>query len=386
MKLLPPFLALTLFCAPALPCTGFLVVGGGKVLFGNNEDYLDPDTRVWFVPAVDGRRGVMYLGFGNGFPQGGLNDAGLAFDGFATSPKELVERRDNPAFPGNPVAEAMETCTTVQEVVEFLRGVDLAPLLTTGMLLFADATGDSVIIEGDAFLRKEGDHQVLTNFYQSAHDDDLAQCRRYSAAMGVLGARKETSLEVCEQALAAAAVRGRQIATLYSNVFDLKARTARLYLFQDFANPVVLDLEEVLAKGARTLRLPDLFPKNVRFEAWVAYRNMSVEERIDSRRGPDPDADELEACEGDYAFELNGRRYELALWREDATLVAKCPVFSTERNEIVLHSETRDRFFMIDDSGEVEVAFDRDDQGQVRGFRLNLGGTALEATRLETER
>ena len=34
--------------------------------------------------------------------------------------------------------------------------------LTNAMLMFADKHGDSVIIEGDEFLRIEGDHQVVT--------------------------------------------------------------------------------------------------------------------------------------------------------------------------------------------------------------------------------
>ena len=156
----------------------------------------------------------MYVGFDNGFAQGGMNDAGLAYDGFATRSKPLVERGDNPAFPGNPITEAMETCTTVAEVEEFLRGVDLSPLLTQGMLLFADANGDSVIVEGDAFLHKRGRVQVSTNFYQSEHEDDRAQCPRYAAALGILEAGEETSLEVCTRALAASAQRGRRIATL----------------------------------------------------------------------------------------------------------------------------------------------------------------------------
>jgi hypothetical protein len=271
MKLLGALLAVSLTCASALPCTGFLVVGDGRVLFGNNEDFWNPETRVWFVPATGARHGVMYLGFDNGFPQGGMNDAGLAFDGFATSPTPLTQQEGKRAFPGNPISEAMETCATVDEVVTFLEGVDLTPLLTRAMLFFADANGDSVIVEGDTFLRKQGDFQAITNFYQSAQDDDLAQCPRYAAAVRILEAREETSLDVCTQALSASAQRGRRVASLYSNVFDLEARTAHLYLLYDFEHPVVLDLDEELAKGARTLRLPDLFPPSPAYEQYSAY-------------------------------------------------------------------------------------------------------------------
>jgi hypothetical protein len=51
MKLLHALLALALLASPAVPCSAFLVVGQGSVLFGNNEDYWNPETRVWCVPA-----------------------------------------------------------------------------------------------------------------------------------------------------------------------------------------------------------------------------------------------------------------------------------------------------------------------------------------------
>ena len=44
---------------------------------------------------------------------------------------------------------------TVEEAIAFLEDVDLRPLLSRAMLFFADASGDSVIIEGDKFLRNE---------------------------------------------------------------------------------------------------------------------------------------------------------------------------------------------------------------------------------------
>ena len=272
MKPLRAALALSLLTAPTLPCTGFLLVGDGRVLFGNNEDYRDPETRVWFVPARDGRHGVMYLGFANGFPQGGMNDAGLAFDGFATAEHPLTGQEGKLAMWGNPIVRAMETCATVDEVVALLEGIDLRPLLTRAMLFFADASGDSVIVEGDTFLRKQGPFQLVTNFYQSDFDDDLAQCPRFAAATEVLESRAPASVELCTRALSASAQRGQEVATLYSNVFDLEARTAHLYLFHDFEHAVVLDLAEELAKGARTLRLCELFPRSDAWEAYVERR------------------------------------------------------------------------------------------------------------------
>ncbi len=76
-------------------CTAFLASGEGGVLFGNNEDFWNPATRMWFVPGGEGRYGAVYFGFDNLSPQGGMNEAGLAFDGFATRPKPVTESLEN---------------------------------------------------------------------------------------------------------------------------------------------------------------------------------------------------------------------------------------------------------------------------------------------------
>jgi hypothetical protein len=381
MKLLGALLAVSLTCASALPCTGFLVVGNGRVLFGNNEDYWNPETRVWFVPEEGERHGVMYLGFDNGFPQGGMNAAGLAFDGFATSPKPMTRQKGKRSFRGNPISEAMETCATVEEVVAFLGEVDLSKQLTGAMLFFGDASGDSVIIEGDEFIRKEGEFQAITNFYQSEQDDDLAQCPRYAAAVRILEGREETSLEVCERALSASAQRGRKVASLYSNVFDLKSRTAHIYLLYDFEHAVVLDLAEELEKGARTLRLPDLFPPNAAFEEYAAYLEMSLEERIAARRGPALSAEELEPFEGDYVVQVEGRDFEITFRRKRDTLVATSPMFKQAGGKVVFHSTAADEFFMLNEIGELGAKFHRDQGAAVTGFTLQLGGSNSEAIR-----
>ena len=384
MKPIAAFLAALLLAVPAFPCSAFLVVGAGLVLFGNNEDFWNPETRVWFVPATEERRGVMYLGFDNGFPQGGMNDAGLAFDGFATGETPMTGQEGKRAFAGNPISEAMETCTTVEEVVAFLGGIDLRPLLTRAMLFFADANGDAVIVEGDTFLRKDGDFQLVTNFYQSAHEDDLAQCPRYAAAYRVLEGRADTTVDACTAALSAAAQRGKRVATLYSNVFDLKARTTRLYLFHDFENAVVLDLDEELAKGARTLRLPDLFPTNAAFDRYVEYQEMSLEERIAERRGPALPAETLEAFAGEYELDLRGTTYRLAIRREEDTLVATSDeLFPRADGELTLYSASPTEFFAVNLSGEVTVRFRSAASGEVTGFTLSASGVELEAVRVD---
>jgi hypothetical protein len=62
---------------PIYSCTIFMASKGGKTLVGNNEDFIDPESYVWFLPSENGKYGRVYFGFGIGLPQGGMNDQGL---------------------------------------------------------------------------------------------------------------------------------------------------------------------------------------------------------------------------------------------------------------------------------------------------------------------
>ncbi len=384
MAALRSVLAIALLCVPVQPCSAFLVRGDGRVLFCNNEDFWYAETRVWFEPPEKSRHGVLYVGYDNGFPQGGLNDAGLAFDGFATAPREMTRQSSHTRFPGNPISEAMRTCSSVAEVVAFLKTIDLRPVLTRGMLLFADASGDAVIVEGDDFVRiGDGDGQlVCTNFYQSAHEDDRAQCPRYSAVLDLLEARETTDLALCTRALAAGAQRGEQVATVYSNVFDLKTLEVRLYLFHDYDHPVVLDLREELAKGARVLELPALFERNEAFESFAERQRAAEKQRIEERKGPRLPDEVLDGYAGAYAITVDERTYRLTVRRNDDHLVAEGELLTGSGGARIFHSAAEADFFSVRGLSVLTVHFWRDDEGTVTGFRLSHGNSRFEAKRL----
>ena len=152
---------------PAFGCLVFCISDGKHVLAGNNEDYIDPDTRMWFVPGELGKHGRVYFGFANGFPQGGLNDAGLFFDGLALDSQTVVPSPEEPVHPGNLADLAMAECTRVEEVIALFEGHDRTSL-TRAQLIFGDRSGDGAIIEGNAVIRKEGAYLLATNFRQSS--------------------------------------------------------------------------------------------------------------------------------------------------------------------------------------------------------------------------
>jgi hypothetical protein len=73
--------ALLLVTSTAQPCTFFMSTLRGVTYFGNNEDFSDQRTNVWFIPPQDGKFGYMYFSYDNGWPQGGMNDRGCVSTG-----------------------------------------------------------------------------------------------------------------------------------------------------------------------------------------------------------------------------------------------------------------------------------------------------------------
>ena len=79
--------------SPVNACSFFMIHDGTQVLAGNNEDYWDSDTWVWYVPADKTKHGCVFLGYGNRSPQGGMNDQGLFFDYAATDLNPITDHK-----------------------------------------------------------------------------------------------------------------------------------------------------------------------------------------------------------------------------------------------------------------------------------------------------
>src|SRR5687767_6048469 len=125
----------------ALACTAFCAAGGGQVLVGNNEDWYNPRTKIRFIPAKPGSYGRVYVGFDDMAPQGGMNERGLWFDGFAAPPVGAGPSSELPHFSGQIVDSAMAECANVEEVIRLFSQYNRA-FLSEGILMFADASGD----------------------------------------------------------------------------------------------------------------------------------------------------------------------------------------------------------------------------------------------------
>ena len=379
------FLVFALFAAPALPCTAFLVSRDGQVLMGNNEDYWNPEVRIWFVTAKEGRFGRVYLGYDNLYPQGGMNEKGLAFDGFATASHPLHKQEGKQVFGGRLLDEVLATCATVEDVVEMLARYDLR-MLEHAMLMFSDKSGDAVIVEGDELLRKEGSFQVVTNFYQSCQENDRAVCPRFDLAVGMLEKSQEASLALCRRVLAATAQEGGS-PTQYSNVFDLKKGLIYLYHFHNFEEVVVFDLEKELAKGEHVLEIAGLFSQTFAYRSYLKKRERDQAEEIARRRGKPVDPRVLDKYTGRYALEIPGVSAIVVTVRRDGKkLLVSAKGEATRRTgkEAELIPESATTFFHADNNGTTVIRFvpgagDTKDQivitpplgGSVRGVRVD---------------
>jgi choloylglycine hydrolase len=269
--------------SPTLACTVFFASDGRVALAGSNEDWADPNTQVWFVPATKDNYGIVYFGFGNGeyppggvprhklkipeegitrinpkdlygFPQGGMNEKGLFFDGASTEVIKPGPARGKKEYDGRLEDLILRNCATVGEVLKLLE--TYAFNLVQGQWMFADKTGDSVIIEaGEVIVRKRGAYQVMTNFLQSRIEPANVACPRYKLVSRSLAERNDLSVDRVRSLLKATA----QKYTIYSTIFDLTNGDVYIHHHGDFDRTVKINLNQELKQGKRVLKIASLF-------------------------------------------------------------------------------------------------------------------------------
>ena len=262
-------------------CTVIYASNGERALAGGNEDWDDPSAQVRFLPPEDGKYGIVYFGFANSTYEAGMNDQGLFFDAAATSPLEVVGSRHKISSGGYPVQEVMETSATVEEALAVFDKYNLA-FMEDFQLMFGDSKGNSAILEGDEVIYKEGDYQIMTNFYQSQLPEGILPGRRYRTAESMFERISDISLELFKMILYETHQEGRY-PTQYSNIYDLTNRKVHVFYLYDYEKVVEIDLEKMLRQGAHTYELSSLFA--VAFPA-VAVTETTAAEMIPTRFTP----------------------------------------------------------------------------------------------------
>jgi hypothetical protein len=235
----------SLVYTPVYACTIFVLTDANRALFCNNEDWVNPKTRIWFVPAHHGYYGCAIVGFDDGGTQGGVNTEGLAFDVVAGYSEKWELDPNVPYVWGNSGRLVLETCATVEEAVAFYRS-HREPGFSRCKMLVADRTGASVILGA-----KGGRLQV-----EISH-----QSRGFGYGSQVLGKMLLKAPEPIVSngfAILRACLQQGQSATKYSNVFDLRSGDIFLAPFPGRSDEVKLNLAVELRKGGHYYDMPEI--------------------------------------------------------------------------------------------------------------------------------
>jgi hypothetical protein len=368
--------------SPLLPdtgCTVFYASDGQLALGGNNEDYVIPFTKVWFIPAQDGQYGRVYFGYENFIWNGGMNDQGLFFDAMAVDEWVAVPRDGKPAYEGTLADKAMAECATTDCVLALFEQYHTHDAWRH-QFLFGDATGTSAIIEPLTVLRNEGGYQVGTNFYQSTTPENARTCPRYRAAKGMLKGADAVSVDLFREVLDATHLKGPSY-TLYSNIYDLTNRVVYVYYFHDFENVVVLDLEEELAKGARVVDLPSLFPTNEEAERWAAPMVEQVEIERAGRSVADVDLAILERYVGRYEVpdEMSMPYPFFGVMLQGDRLVLQV---KTDKAWYPLTPQSENSFYHLSFNNDFGVTFVPDASGEISHLVYEEGGRTYNMVRM----
>ena len=243
-------------------CTSITSSNEMTTLMGNNEDYIDPDTYIWFKPSISEKYSCSFVGYKGFWAQGGINEKGLCFDGFGTSFNPFYVNTENkPVYRnGNLAEKALEECQNISELVNLFDQYYF-PALQISQLFFVDKEGNSVIIGGDVNIFKENNFQVCTNFFQAHPELGGYPCWRYDTAFQMLEQSDEISIDLFKNILDAVHIE-QFSPTQYSNIYDLKNGLIYLYYYHDFNKVIVLNLTEEFKLGYHFYSIPSLFINN----------------------------------------------------------------------------------------------------------------------------
>lgn len=259
----------------------YKITCNGKTMVGNNEDSWRLTSAVWFVPAKARNHGAVYVGYTEKhLPEGGMNDAGLVFDGFSMPNRKLnrAPDPDKPDFTTQLLMQIMEQCTTVEEVHAFMGKYNLhwlngSPLFHGGMFMFVDRNGHYLVAQADTLMMGHDAAYLLANFNPATTVGRDALPKRYLRGEMLVSHGTDTSLAFCER-LSNTMSENRAKAgdgTLYTCIYDTKERVVHLYFFHNFAQRRTFHLKKELGKGAHQYLFTQLFPNNKNYQRFVAY-------------------------------------------------------------------------------------------------------------------
>ena len=247
----------------ALGCSMFKITMYGKTMIGNNEDYWNPNTRIWFEQGKKGEYGAAYVGFDNFWPQGGINQAGLSFDGFAEDYLAIQDTLGKKNLSADFLKDIMKSCATIDDVRKYLIQYNLSGL-ETSMFFFVDKTGRYLVAEGDSLITGNKECYLVSNFHPSqVKDESEVPIAFYQKGRRFLENHRDTTISFCASVMDTMhQEKDWGGGTIYTNLYDLNEGTIYLYYFHDYTHVVKFNLNHELEKADYSLVIPDLFPEN----------------------------------------------------------------------------------------------------------------------------
>jgi hypothetical protein len=263
-------------------CSMCKVTINGNTSVGNNEDSWRLGSRIWFETSKSGRLGCLFVGY-DGHPQGGMNEAGLAFDGLAVYPRPV---RNDPgkkevSNPTEFLKEIMQTCKTAADVKGFALRYNRQKFFNNGEYMFVDKAGNYVVIEPDTLISGNDDRYLLANFCPSitSEEERLKNWGRYKRGRLFLNNHASDNSPDLVFALTDTMHECRKRiggGTMYSYVANLNEGIFTLFFYHDFTHPITFNIQHELAKGDHALKLASIFPPNreyMRFTSIQTPRN-----------------------------------------------------------------------------------------------------------------
>ena len=214
-----------------------------------------------FVPASDGKLGMLYFYFASeGTPQGGMNTAGLFFDGTRTPYAPYPDNDKKQDYKGYIWTKILQECSTVNQAFAYIEKYRV-PEIEDIHILLADKTGDAAIIgvyDGRLQIHKRsGRYQLLTNFNISNPSYGGEEpCQRFATAEAMLRIDSSASVGNLERILSRT---HQESLTAYSNIYNLSAREVDIYTQANFKKKVHFSLMAELKKGKHSILLSKLF-------------------------------------------------------------------------------------------------------------------------------
>jgi choloylglycine hydrolase len=249
---------------------------GGQVLLAAHNDYSFAATfKLVITPPHDGSFGRLCTAMEtvpgwSPMSMKCMNDQGLVITHANVPKSQTPYDPDKPQFRHNFLDKIVAECVTVKQAVNLIRAYSLPPGEHGAHvhLMLADPSGEAVVVEWvDGEVRvipRNGPTLLMTNWVLSKAETATGPSSRYARASRLLPEIREATVEslmpVVKELSVYARVKGQEVGSLDTEIWDPVRRRVHMYYHCDFDHALVMDLDKEFAKGARTVDLGQLFP------------------------------------------------------------------------------------------------------------------------------